>query len=67
MAKTLRIEITTQEEDGRMIVKTLEGEDAEKWSESIASVCIFAQVRNANPNWGDLRWQKKELTPLRER
>ena len=67
MARTLRIEITTQEEDGRMIVKTLEGEDAEKWSKFVASVCTFAQVRNANPNWGELIWQKKEMTSSSER
>ncbi len=62
MAKTLRIEITIQEEDGRMIVKTLEGEDAAKWSEMVASVCVLAEMHRANPKWGDLRWQKKELT-----
>lgn len=67
MTKTLRIEITTREEDGRIIVKTLEGEDAERWSDFVASVCMLAEVHNANPNWRDLRWQKKELTPWRER
>ncbi|SRR6266542_3663358 len=73
MAKTLRIEITTREEDGRTIVKTLEGEDAAKWSEMIASVCVLAEMHRANPDWGSLNWQKtegnsraKNLTPEAE-
>src|SRR4051794_5431702 len=31
MAKTLKVEITVEEDDGRIIIKTLEGEDADKW------------------------------------
>ena len=61
MAKTLRIEIETQEDDGRTIVKTLEGEDATRWSEMVSSVCMFAENHRANPDWGSLDWQKKEL------
>jgi len=61
VAKTLRIEIVVQEDDGRRIVKTLEGEDAEKWSEMVASVCMRAEMHNANPDWGSLRWQKTEI------
>ena len=60
-AKTLRIEIVVQEDDGRTIVKTLEGEDAAKWSEMVASVCMLAEMRRANPDWGSLNWQKQEL------
>ena len=61
MAKTLKIEITVEEDDGRTIVKTLEGEDAEKWSEFMTSVCTLAHIHRANPNWGSLNWQKQEL------
>jgi hypothetical protein len=61
MAKTLRIEIVVEEDDGRTIVKTLEGEDAAKWSEMIASVCLHAEIRQANPDWRSLNWQKQEL------
>ena len=61
MAKTLKIEITVQEDDGRTVVKTLESEDAEKWSKFMISVCVFAQVHRANPNWASLNWQKQEL------
>jgi hypothetical protein len=45
--KTLRIEIVVEEDDGRTIVKTLEGDDAAKWSEMIASVCMHAEIRGA--------------------
>ena len=57
---TLKVEITVKEEDGRVVVKTLEGEDAEKWSEFIADVCTTAYNRGKNPDWGSLNWQKKE-------
>ena len=60
VAKTLKIEIVVQEDDGRTIVKTLEGEDAAKWS-VVASVCMLAEMRRANPDWGSLNWQKKEM------
>jgi hypothetical protein len=57
---TLKVEITVKEADGRVVVKTLEGEDAAKWSEFIAQVCTSAMIRGANPDWGSLNWQKKE-------
>ena len=61
MSKTVKVKITVEEDDGRVIVKTLEGEDAEKWGEFIASVCLFAHIHNKNPEWGELRWQKQEI------
>lgn len=61
MAKTLRIEIVVQEDDGPTIVKTLEGEDAATWGEMVASVCMFAENHRANPDWGRLNWRKNEL------
>jgi hypothetical protein len=64
VAKTIRVEIVVQEDDGRTIVKTLEGEDAAEWSEMVASVCMLAEMRRANPDWGRLNWQKKELERL---
>ena len=62
--KTLRIEIVVEEDDGRTVVKTLEGDDAAKWSEMIASVCMHAEIRGANPDWKSLHWQKKELDKI---
>jgi hypothetical protein len=61
MTETLKIEILSREDDGRLIVKTLDGENAAKWSEMIASVCLNAQNRAANPDWGSLNWHSKEL------
>jgi hypothetical protein len=58
---TLKVELTVKEEDGRVIVKTLEGEDAARWSEFIAQVCGSAYVRGKNPDWESLNWQKKEM------
>jgi hypothetical protein len=61
VAKTLRIEIVVEEDDGRRIVKTLEGEAAEKWSAFVEQVCMMAFTHNANPDWESLNWQKREL------
>lgn len=61
MSKTVKVEITVEEDDGRVIVKTLDGEDAEKWGKFVASVCSFAHTHNKNPEWGELGWQKQEI------
>ena len=60
VAKTLKIEIVVEEDDGRTIVKTLDGEDAAKWNEMVATVCAHAEMHNSNPDGGSLNWQKKE-------
>jgi hypothetical protein len=57
---TLKVEITVKEDDGRVILKTLEGADAAKWSEFIGDVCMSAQIRGKNPDWGSLNWQIRE-------
>lgn len=62
MPKTLKVEITVKEDDGRVILKTVEGESAEKWSRFVEQVCMMAFTHNANPDWGSLNWQKRELT-----
>jgi len=61
MAKTLKVEITVREDDGRTVVKTLEGEEVEKWSKYVEQVCTLAFTHRANPDWGGLNWQKKEV------
>lgn len=60
MVRTLKVELTVEEDDGRIIVKTLEGEDAEKWQKLVADVCLFAQVHNNNPDWASLQWRKTD-------
>lgn len=61
MPETLKVEIVVREDDGRTIIKTLEGEDALRWNKMIASVCEIAETRGANPDWRSLNWQKREL------
>jgi hypothetical protein len=61
MSKTLKIEIVVKEDDGKTIVKTLEGEEAAKWSEMVALVCQLAELRGQNPPWASLKWKKREL------
>jgi|GEM_PF-2874868 len=54
MATTLKLEITVREDDGRVVVKTLEGKDAEKWDQYMKSVCTLAFAHNQNPDWASL-------------
>jgi hypothetical protein len=61
MAKTIKVELTVADDDGRVFVRTLEGEDAEKWQKFVATVCLLAHVHNANPDWESLPWHKKEV------
>jgi len=61
MAKSLKVEITVREDDGRTVVKSLEGTDAEEWSKYVEQVCTLAFTHDANPDWGSLNWQKKEI------
>lgn len=63
MAKTLKVELTVEEDDGRVRVKTLNGEDAEKWQKWVADVCMLAFVHNKNPDWESLHWRKTEGAP----
>ena len=42
MATTLKVEITVREDDDRVVVKTLEGEEAKKWECYMKTVCTLA-------------------------
>ncbi|HEY0319735.1 MAG TPA: hypothetical protein VGC66_02070 [Pyrinomonadaceae bacterium] len=66
MGKTLKVELTVKEDDGRVIVKTLYGEDADKWQRLVADLCLFAQVHNRNPDWASLQWRKTEAWQVSE-
>ena len=57
MATTLKVEITVREDDGRTVVKTLEGNDADRWGKYVEQVCMMAFTHNANPDWGSLNWR----------
>jgi hypothetical protein len=61
MTKTIKVEITVREDDGHEVMKTLEGADAERWSKYVEQVCTSAFIHGANPDWGSLNWQKKEI------
>ena len=58
--KTIKVELTVQEDDGRTTVKTLEGEDAEQWSKFITEVCAYAEADGVNPDWASLGWKTEE-------
>jgi hypothetical protein len=50
-----KVELTVVEEDGREVVKTLEGAEAEKWRKWMESVCALAWTHGRNPPWGELQ------------
>jgi hypothetical protein len=58
--KTIKVELTVQEDDGRTVVRTLEGADAERWSKFITEVCVYAEARGASPDWASLGWKTEE-------
>ena len=58
--KTIKVELTVQEDDGRTVVRTLEGPDAERWSKFITEVCAYAESRGVNPDWASLGWKTEE-------
>ena len=63
MPKTVKVEFTVEEDDGRIVIKTLEGDEAKKWQEMMGQLCLYAEAHNKNPDWASLRWQKKEVQP----
>ena len=58
--KTIKVELTVQEDDGRTVVRTLEGADAERWSKFITEVCVYAEAGGAAPDWASLGWKTEE-------
>jgi hypothetical protein len=54
--KTIKVELTIEEDDGRQITKTLVGEEAAKWQKWVDSVCLLAWTHGENPPWGELHW-----------
>ncbi len=58
--KTIKVELTVQEDDGRTVVRTLEGADAERWSQFITEVCVYAEADGVNPDWASLGWNAEE-------
>jgi hypothetical protein len=59
--KTLKAELTQEEDDGRRIVKTLEGADAQQWQQWVDSGCLLAWTHGRNPHW-----RVRELEPEQE-
>ena len=58
--KTIKVELTVQGDDGHTVVKTLEGADAERWSQFITEVCVYAEAHGAGPDWASLGWKTEE-------
>lgn len=60
--KTIKLELTVEEEDGRKVIKSLEGAEAEKWQQWMENVCMLAWTHGQNPPWGELNWQVRDIT-----
>ena len=58
--RTIKVELTVQDDDGRTLVKTLEGADAEQWSKFITEVCAYAEADGVSPDWAVLGWKTEE-------
>lgn len=53
--------VTYEYSDGT--IKTLEGEQIDKYDTFINQVCVLANQHDANPNWDSLEWN---VTPGEE-
>lgn len=62
--KTIKVELTIENDDRSRTVKTLTGADATQWQQWVDDVCMLAWTHRHNPDWGSLHWaeQRIELT-----
>lgn len=59
--KLTRINFKCIDEYGKKYSRTLEGEEAEKWSEYMLQVCLLADKHDLNPDWASLGWKVREI------
>ncbi len=59
--KTLKVQLTQQDDNGTVVVKTLTGDDAEQWQKWVDSVCLLAWNHRQNPDWSRLHWEVRKL------
>ena len=62
MGKILKVEITSQNDDGIQVTRMIEGAMAEKWQRFCAAVAIAAEVHRMNPPWEEIVWQEREMS-----
>lgn len=44
--------------DGKVVEKSIEGAELEKWKNFNLQVCTFAYAHNANPDWTSIKWEE---------
>jgi hypothetical protein len=54
----IKAELTFQQEDGSVLVRTLEGQSVEQWFKWIESVCAVARIHGMSPDWASLVWKR---------
>lgn len=64
--KTLKVELTQQDDNGEVIVKTLTGDEAEQWQKWMDSLCLFAWNHRQNPEWSRLQWEVRKVESPRQ-
>lgn len=48
--------------DDEKQIRSLEGEELQKWQDWIKQVCLLAEIHGNNPNWSSLNWQEQSDT-----
>jgi hypothetical protein len=51
-----RLEIELKDDEGKVIIRSIEGEDAEKWSKWMRDLCMEAEGLKKNPPFYTLGW-----------
>jgi hypothetical protein len=64
--KTIKVELTIENDDGSQTIKTLTGADATQWQRWVDDVCVLAWTHRHNPDWGSLSWTERKEESVQE-
>jgi len=67
MNKIHKVTMEFLQPDGKVMVRTLVGKQAEEWDKALEGITMFAHVHNANPNWGEFLWKTTYRKPAKSK
>ena len=59
--RTIKVELTQENDNGEVTIKTLTGDDAEQWQKWVDGLCLLAWNHRQNPDWSSLHWEVHKL------
>lgn len=55
--KVIEVRIVSESATGKRTVRTLPGDDAERWNQMAKDVSVAAHIHGMNPDWESLAWE----------